>query len=127
MWRSNLHDLIILGSGIHSLEMAEIVERVNRLNPTWRFLGYVHPDAGGEEERGGYPVLGGPEAIGRYADAVLLSVLRDVSRVPQVYEACERIRAVNIPLMGAVVNGVGMGKYRSYYRPYTADAEAAMA
>ena len=27
---------------------------------------------GGEEERGGYPVLGGPEAIGRYADAVFV-------------------------------------------------------
>jgi len=63
------------------------------------------------------PVLTDSDALlfGRYADGVLLSVLRDVSRVPQVYEACERIRAVNLPLLGAVVNGVGGSRYRSYY------------
>jgi succinoglycan biosynthesis transport protein ExoP len=75
------------------------------------------------------PVLTDSDALlfGRYADAVLLSVLRDVSRVPQVFEACERIRAVNIPLLGAVVNGVSVGKYRSYYRPYTAHTEPSVA
>ncbi len=63
------------------------------------------------------PVLTDSDALlfGRYADGVLLSVLRDVSRMPQVYEACERIRAVNIPLLGAVINGVGFSRYRSYY------------
>ncbi len=75
------------------------------------------------------PVLTDSDALlfGRYADGVLLSVLRDVSRVPQVFEACERIRAVNIPLLGAVVNGVSVGKYRSYYRPYAAHAESSVA
>ena len=75
------------------------------------------------------PVLTDSDALlfGRYSDAVLLSVMRDVSRVPQVYEACERIRAVNIPLLGAIVNGVGMGKYRSYYRPYSVRTEAEVA
>ena len=75
------------------------------------------------------PVLTDSDALlfGRYSDAVLLSVMRDVSRVPQVYEACERIRAVNIPLLGAIVNGVSMGKYRSYYRPYAARTEADVA
>lgn len=63
------------------------------------------------------PVLTDSDALlfGRYADGVLLSVLRDVSRVPHVYEACERIRAVHVPLLGAVVNGVGTSRYRSYY------------
>ena len=63
------------------------------------------------------PVLTDSDALllGRYADGVLLSVLRDVSRVPYVYEACQRIRAVNLPLLGAVVNGVGAQRYRAYY------------
>ena len=75
------------------------------------------------------PVLTDSDALlfGRYADGVLLSVLRDVSRVPQVFEACERIRAVNIPLLGAVVNGVSVGKYRSYYRPYAPRPESSVA
>jgi len=67
------------------------------------------------------PVLTDSDALllGRYADGVLLSVLRDVSRVPYVFEACERIRSMNIPLLGAVVNGVGSRRYgSSYYYSY---------
>ncbi len=44
--------------------------------------------------------------VGRHADAVILSVLRDVSQVPKIYEAHERLSAVGIPVMGAVVGGV---------------------
>ena len=57
--------------------------------------------------------------MGRLCDGVLLSVLRDVSRIPLVYEACERIRSVDIPLIGTVLNGVSFGKYRPYYSSYT--------
>jgi Mrp family chromosome partitioning ATPase len=72
------------------------------------------------------PVLTDSDALlfGQYADAAIISVLRDVSRVPRVYEACERLRSVEIRLLGAVVNGVGYGKYRSYYRPYTIEVES---
>jgi len=72
------------------------------------------------------PVLTDADALlfGQYADAVILSILRDVSRVPRVFEACQRLRAVDLRLLGAVVNGVSFGKYRSYYRPYTIEAEA---
>lgn len=73
------------------------------------------------------PVLTDADALlfGQYADAVILSILRDVSRVPRVFEACQRLRAVDLRLLGAVVNGVSFGKYRSYYRPYTIEAESA--
>ncbi len=57
--------------------------------------------------------------IGRLCDGVILSVLRDVSRIPLVYEVCERIRMVDIPLIGTILNGVSFGKYRSYYSNYT--------
>jgi sugar O-acyltransferase (sialic acid O-acetyltransferase NeuD family) len=36
-----MNDLIILGSGVHAGEMAEIVGRINRVGPTWRLLGYL--------------------------------------------------------------------------------------
>lgn len=74
------------------------------------------------------PVLTDADALlfGQYADAVILSILRDVSRVHRVFEACQRLRSVDLRLLGAVVNGVSFGKYyRSYYRPYTIEAESA--
>jgi len=73
------------------------------------------------------PVLTDADALlfSQYSDAVILSVLRDVSRVPRVFEACERLRAVDAKLLGAVVNGMSMGRYyRSYYRPYTIRVES---
>ncbi len=53
------------------------------------------------------PVLPVADAmmIGQYADAVLFSVLRDVSKLPQVYEAQQRLAALGIRMLGAVVSG----------------------
>ena len=52
------------------------------------------------------PVLTGPEAllIGQHVDAALLSVRRDESRLPRVQAACERLRAVGVTILGAVVH-----------------------
>ena len=62
--------------------------------------------------------------VGRLCDGVVLSVLRDVSRLPWVYEACERLRMVDIPLIGAILNGVSFGKYRPYYSSYTIEVSS---
>jgi capsular exopolysaccharide synthesis family protein len=53
------------------------------------------------------PVLPVPDALllGQQADAVVLSVLRDVSRLPAVYQAQQRLDALGIRLLGAVVIG----------------------
>lgn len=45
-------------------------------------------------------------SLGQHADGVVLSVLRTVSRASKVYEACDRLESVGIPVLGAVVNGV---------------------
>ncbi len=47
-----------------------------------------------------------PLLVGQHVDAVIISVLKDVSRVPRVYEAVERLRSVGITVLGSVVNGV---------------------
>ena len=44
--------------------------------------------------------------VGQHVDAAIISVLRDVSKVPNVYEAYERLRSVGITVLGSVVNGV---------------------
>jgi sugar O-acyltransferase (sialic acid O-acetyltransferase NeuD family) len=36
-----MKDLLILGTGVHALEMIEIVERVNCAAPTWNLLGLI--------------------------------------------------------------------------------------
>jgi capsular exopolysaccharide synthesis family protein len=53
------------------------------------------------------PVLPVPDALllGQHADAVLLAVLRDVSRAPAVYAAQQRLQALGICPLGAVVLG----------------------
>ncbi len=47
-----------------------------------------------------------PLMVGQHVDAAILSVLRDVSKVTNVYEASERLQSVGIVVLGAVVNGV---------------------
>ena len=49
--------------------------------------------------------------IGEHADAVLLSVLRNVSRLPAVHAAQQRLAALGIRVLGAVVIGEGMEAY----------------
>jgi capsular exopolysaccharide synthesis family protein len=43
--------------------------------------------------------------LGQIVDAAILSVLRDVSRAPKVYEAYEKLVSVNVDVLGAVVGG----------------------
>jgi capsular exopolysaccharide synthesis family protein len=54
-----------------------------------------------------HPVQAATDAllIGQRSDAVIVSVLREVSRAPQVYAACQRLSALGIRVLGAVVNG----------------------
>ena len=47
-----------------------------------------------------------PLLIGQLADGTILSVLRDVSRMPSVYAAHQRLTAGGVRVLGAVVNGV---------------------
>ena len=56
----------------------------------------------------GAPVLGLPDSLlfGQYCDGAILSVLRDHTSVPKVYQASELLKSVGIRLIGAVVNGV---------------------
>jgi carbonic anhydrase/acetyltransferase-like protein (isoleucine patch superfamily) len=68
-----LRDLIILGGGVHSAEMVEIVERINYQTPTWNLLGYISPhDLQIGALRNAYPVLGTPDALSDYPDALFV-------------------------------------------------------
>jgi capsular exopolysaccharide synthesis family protein len=54
--------------------------------------------------------------LGQHADAVILTVMKNFSRLPAVYAAQQRLAALDIPILGAVVigenvNGYGINPY----------------
>jgi sugar O-acyltransferase (sialic acid O-acetyltransferase NeuD family) len=68
-----VRDLVILGTDVHALEMVEIVERTNRLAPTWRLRGYVTTDPGKVgADLNGYPVLGTQGMLDQLPEACFL-------------------------------------------------------
>ena len=72
------------------------------------------------------PVLPVADAllIGEHADAALLSVLRNVSRLPAVHAAQQRLASLGIRVLGAVVIGEGMEAYGQVRYPTKAPAAA---
>jgi capsular exopolysaccharide synthesis family protein len=46
-----------------------------------------------------------PLLIGQHVDAAILSAQCDISKMPNVYDACERLKSVGVVVLGAVVNG----------------------
>jgi polysaccharide biosynthesis transport protein len=53
------------------------------------------------------PILAVNDALllSRHVDAVVLSIRPDRSQTPMVYEACEQLRALDVPVLGTVLNG----------------------
>lgn len=74
-----------------------------------------------------HPVLPANDAllVGQHVDAVLLSLLRDVSQAPRVYAACQRLQALGIRILGAVVNGMPQDDYSGGYQYTQQPARAA--
>jgi polysaccharide biosynthesis transport protein len=58
------------------------------------------------------------QVICQQADGVIFAILRDVSRLPQIYSAHERLASLRIRILGAVVNGTEGPVYGSSY-PYS--------
>jgi capsular exopolysaccharide synthesis family protein len=73
-----------------------------------------------------HPVLPATDSllVGQHVDAVLISLLRDVSQMPRVHMAGERLTALGIRILGAVVNGMKAEDYGGGYQ-YTTQAERA--
>lgn len=53
--------------------------------------------------------------IGQHADAVVLSVYRDVSRIPAVYAGYERLAGLGVRVLGVVVTGLPAEHYGEAY------------
>ena len=59
-------------------------------------------------------------AIASQVDRVILSVLRDVSRIPRVFSAYQRLGVLGVRILGVVVAGVPCGFYgKDIHYPYS--------
>lgn len=63
------------------------------------------------------PVLPVADAllIGQHVDGVVFSIMQDVSQLPKVQTASEKLAQLNIPLVGAVLNGIRQNVYSYGY------------
>jgi Mrp family chromosome partitioning ATPase len=43
--------------------------------------------------------------VAKHADCVVFSILREVSRLPKVYAAYQRLEMLGVHMLGAVING----------------------
>lgn len=91
---------------LHALGLEPMRDVLERLRPHYDFIVVDTP-----------PVLpvSDPLLIGQNVDAALFSILRDVSRVPKVHAACERLSSLGVRILGAVVAGTRLEKYGADY------------
>jgi Mrp family chromosome partitioning ATPase len=61
--------------------------------------------------------------LGQYADALLFSILNNVSRLPKVYAAYQRLAMLGIRMLGAVMSGASNDVYGSDYHHYRSDSD----
>jgi polysaccharide biosynthesis transport protein len=67
-----------------------------------------------------------PLLVGQHVDAAVLSALRDISTVPRLYEASERLSSVGVTVLGVVVNGINdRTRHYASNAPMLTDATAA--
>ncbi|MFL5340961.1 MAG: polysaccharide biosynthesis tyrosine autokinase [Gemmataceae bacterium] len=67
------------------------------------------------------PVLPVVDALllGRHVDGVIFSILSEVSQIPKVYTATQRVASLGIRTLGVVINGIREEKYGyGYGHPY---------
>ncbi len=60
--------------------------------------------------------------VGKHSDGVILTLLRDVSRLPLAAQACQMLKSYGVSVLGAVVIGTRASGYSPYY--YAEDRQA---
>lgn len=88
-----MKDLIIFGASGFGREVAWLVERINKVSPTWNLLGFMDDnEAIHGTEINGYRVLGGTAAVGHYPNACFVCAV-GASRVRE--KIVENMKTVN--------------------------------
>ena len=74
-----------------------------------------------------HPVLAATDSllIAQHADAVIVSLMRDVSQMHNVHAACQQLNTLGIRVFGAVVSGMPAKTFGQAYQPVQKEAAAA--
>ncbi len=93
-------------SAVESLAQGRLQESFDRIRDQFD---YIIVDSA--------PVLAVADSlhICQHVDAAIFSVLRDVSRLPKIYEAYERLGRLGVRMLGAVVAGTRVDDYYDSY------------
>ena len=68
-----MKDVIILGIGPESIDISQIIERINQVRKQWNLLGYLAPGkTKAPSEINGYPILGSEEHLDKYAEMLFV-------------------------------------------------------
>ncbi len=79
-----MKNLVILGSGVHAAEMAEIVERINRQRKTWNLLGFISRNPADVGRKfNGKPVLGTFDHLTRWMREKVFFTASNCNKLPQ--------------------------------------------
>jgi succinoglycan biosynthesis transport protein ExoP len=72
-----------------------------------------------------HPVLAATDSllIGQYVDAVIVSLMRDVSQMHNVHTACQQLTTLGIRVFGAVVSGMPMKTFAKAHQPAATSAQ----
>lgn len=69
-----MKDIVLYGSGGMALEIVQLLEDINEIEPTWNILGYIDDYRGDQEEHNpvinGYKVLGTQKAVADFDPSV---------------------------------------------------------
>lgn len=88
-----MKDLIIIGASGFGREVAWLVERINKVDPTWTLLGFIDDNESLQGETvNQYPVLGRTEDVVRFPDAYFVCAV-GASKIRE--RIIERVKAYN--------------------------------
>ena len=97
----NMKDLIIIGASGFGREVAWLIERINRVEPTWNLLGFIDDnDAIQDKDINGYGVLGKTEDVAKYPDSYFVCAV-GASKVRE--EIISRVIGINPQIRFATV------------------------
>lgn len=83
-----MKDLIILGASGFAREVAWLVDRINKVNPTWNLLGFTEENCSSYERMiNNYPILGDDRVISRFPHADLVCAIGSSQTRKKVIES----------------------------------------
>jgi sugar O-acyltransferase (sialic acid O-acetyltransferase NeuD family) len=104
-----MREILIYGAGGFGMEVAWLIEDINRVMPTWNLIGFIDEDEKKwGQKRYGYPVIGGPSVLERLPSPHAMAVAIGDSN--QRRSVVERLRPLNLEFPALIHPSVIMSR-----------------